>query len=109
MVGFCIDLVFVWSWLLVNGVYGDWFEFVVYLCVDIVVFDIEDVVVFKDKYVVWDNVVCWFGDGNVDWVCINGFGIFWWVDDLVMLVDSFVGGVMLVMVELVDYVIEIVK
>ena len=51
----------------------------------------------------------WLGDGNGDWVRINGFGTQFWSDDLDMLSGTPVGGVMLAMVESVDHVTETAK
>lgn len=104
-----IDPVLARSWLLVNGAHGDRFESAAHSRADIVVLDIEDAVAPKDKHAARDNAVRWFGDGNADWVRINGFGTPWWADDLAMLADSPVGGVMLAMVESVDHVTETAK
>ena len=55
------------------------------------------------------NVIKWLGEGNGDWVRVNGFGTQWWADDLEMLSGTSVGGVMLAMVESVDHVTETAK
>lgn len=72
-----IDPVLARSWLLVNGAHGDRFESAAHSRADIVVLDIEDAVAPKDKHAARDNAVRWFGDGNADWVRINGFGTPW--------------------------------
>ena len=97
------------SWLLVNGAQYDRFAPAAHSRADIVVLDIEDAVAPKDKDRARDNVKRWFTDGNTDWVRVNGFGTRWWADDLDMLSDTSVGGVMLAMVESVDHVIETAK
>jgi citrate lyase subunit beta/citryl-CoA lyase len=107
--GFRIDPVLARSWLLVNGAQYDRFAPAVHSRADIVVLDIEDAVAPKDKSAARDNVARWLGDGNADWVRVNGFGTRWWADDLEMLADSPVGGIMLAMVESVDHVIETAK
>ena len=76
---------------------------------DIVVLDIEDAVAPKGKSAARENVVRWMGEGNNDWVRVNGFGTQFWADDLAMLADTSVGGVMLAMVESVDHVTETAK
>ena len=76
---------------------------------DIVVLDIEDAVAPKDKSTARDNVIRWLGEGNSDWVRVNGFGTPWWADDLEILSRTSVGGVMLAMVESVDHVTETAK
>ena len=107
--GFRIDPVLARSWLLVNGVQYDRFAAAAHSRADIVVLDIEDAVAPKDKSAARDNVRRWLGAGNTDWVRVNGFGTRWWADDLEMLADSSVGGIMLAMVESVDHVIETAK
>ena len=97
------------SWLLVNGAQYERFAPAVQSRADIVVLDIEDAVAPKDKAAARDNVIKWLGDGNSDWVRVNGFGTQWWQDDLDMLSDTSVGGVMLAMVESVDHVTETAK
>ncbi len=108
-VGSRIDPVLARSWLLVNGTHVDRFQSAAHSRADIVVLDIEDAVAPKDKDSARDNVVRWLGAGNTDWVRVNGFGTPWWADDLVALVDTPVGGVMLAMVESVDHVTETAK
>ena len=54
-------------------------------------------------------MIRWLGEGNSDWVRVNGFGTQWWADDLDMLSGTSVGGVMLAMVESVDHVTETAK
>ncbi|AGC61645.1 citrate lyase beta subunit, CitE_2 [Mycobacterium liflandii 128FXT] len=105
-VGSRIDPVLARSWLLVNGTHADRFQAASHSRADIVVLDIEDAVALKDKGSARDNVVHWLGDGNADWVRINGFGTPWWADDIAILAGSSVGGVMLAMVESVDHVTE---
>jgi citrate lyase beta subunit len=73
---------------------------------DIVVLDVEDAVAPKEKSAARDKVIRWLDAGNVDWVRINGFGTPWWADDLDMLANTPVGGVMLAIVESVDHVTE---
>ncbi|EUA87941.1 hpcH/HpaI aldolase/citrate lyase family protein [Mycobacterium ulcerans str. Harvey] len=92
--------------MLVNGTHADRFQAASHSRADIVVLDIEDAVAPKDKGSARDNVVHWLGDGNADWVRINGFGTPWWADDIAILAGSSVGGVMLAMVESVDHVTE---
>ncbi|MEB3995168.1 CoA ester lyase [Mycobacterium ulcerans] len=105
-VGSRIDPVLARSWLLVNGTHAGRFQAASHSRADIVVLDIEDAVAPKDKGSARDNVVHWLGDGNADWVRINGFGTPWWADDIAILAGSSVGGVMLAMVESVDHVTE---
>ncbi|WP_096372378.1 HpcH/HpaI aldolase/citrate lyase family protein [Mycobacterium ulcerans] len=105
-VGSRIDPVLARSWLLVSGTHADRFQAASHSRADIVVLDIEDAVAPKDKGSARDNVVHWLGDGNADWVRINGFGTPWWADDIAILAGSSVGGVMLAMVESVDHVTE---
>lgn len=107
--GFRIDPVLARSWLLVNGAQYDRFAPAVHSRSDIVVLDIEDAVAPKDKAAARENVKRWLDEGNADWVRVNGFGTRWWADDLEMLADSSVGGIMLAMVESVDHVIETAK
>jgi citrate lyase subunit beta/citryl-CoA lyase len=104
-----IDPVLARSWLLVNGAQPDRFAPAVHSRADIVVLDIEDAVAPKDKTAARDNVCRWLTSGNDDWVRVNGFGTRWWADDLDMLADTSVGGVMLAMVESVDHIIETAK
>ncbi|KAA1248715.1 CoA ester lyase [Mycobacterium simiae] len=104
-----IDPVLARSWLLVNGTHADRFEAAARSRADIVVLDIEDAVAPKDKAAARDNVMRWLGNGNDDWVRINGFGTPWWADDIATLAGSSVGGVMLAMVESVDHVTETAK
>ncbi len=108
-VGSRLDAVLARSWLLVNGVHADRFQFAAHSRADIVVFDIEDAVAPKDKSVARDNVVRWLSAENPDWVRVNGFGTPWWADDLAALAGTHVGGVMLAMVESVDHVTETAK
>ena len=108
-VGFRIDPVLARSWLLVNGSQFDKFAPAAASRADIVVLDIEDAVAPKGKAAARENVVRWLGAGNTDWVRINGFGTQFWADDLEMLSDTSVGGVMLAMVESVDHVTETAK
>jgi citrate lyase subunit beta/citryl-CoA lyase len=108
-IGTRIDPVLARSWLLVNGAHGDRFEAASRSRADIVVLDIEDAVAPKDKDGARDKVVRWLGADNNDWVRVNGFGTQWWADDLKMLADTPVGGVMLAMVESVDHVTETAK
>lgn len=108
-VGTRIDPVLARSWLLVNGAQYDWFAPAAQSRADIVVLDIEDAVAPKDKSAARDNVVRWLAEGNSDWVRVNGFGTRWWADDLEMLANTMVGGVMLAMVESVDHVTETAK
>ena len=107
--GYRIDPVLARSWLLVNGAQYDRFAAAARSRADIVVLDIEDAVAPKDKAAARDNVVRWLTAGNTDWVRINGFGTPWWADDLAMLANLSVGGVMLAMVESVDHVTETAK
>lgn len=104
-----IDPVLARSWLLVNGAQPDRFAPAAHSRADIVVLDIEDAVAPKDKAAARDNVSRWLTSGNDDWVRVNGFGTRWWADDLDMLADTSVGGVMLAMVESVDHIIETAK
>lgn len=108
-VGSRIDPVLARSWLLVNGAHSDRFAPAVRSRADIVVLDIEDAVAPKDKVTARDNVVRWLGDGNSDWVRVNGFGTPWWADDLTALAGTSVGGVMLAMAESVDHITETAK
>ena len=108
-VGFRIDPVLARSWLLVNGAQFDKFAPAAASRADIVVLDIEDAVAPKGKAAARENVVRWLGAGNTDWVRINGFGTQFWADDLEMLSETSVGGVMLAMVESVDHVTETAK
>jgi citrate lyase subunit beta/citryl-CoA lyase len=108
-IGSRIDPVLARSWLLVNGLQFDRFQMAVHSRADIVVLDIEDAVAPRDKATARDNVIRWLGDGNRDWVRINGFGTQWWADDLDALGNVKVGGVMLAMVESVDHVTETAK
>ncbi|WP_099022709.1 HpcH/HpaI aldolase/citrate lyase family protein [Mycolicibacterium palauense] len=105
-VGFRIDPVLARSWLLVNGAHFERFAPAVRSRADIVVLDIEDAVAPKDKVAARDNVVRWLGQGNSDWVRVNGFGTPWWADDLDSLAGTSIGGVMLAMVESVDHITE---
>ncbi|MBB5164620.1 citrate lyase subunit beta/citryl-CoA lyase [Mycobacterium sp. AZCC_0083] len=107
--GFRIDPVLARSWLLVNGAQFDRFAPAAHSRADIVVLDIEDAVAPKDKAAARDNVTRWLGAGNSDWVRVNGFGTQWWADDLELLSNTSVGGVMLAMVESVDHVTETAK
>lgn len=104
--GFRIDPVLARSWLLVNGAQYDRFAPAARSRADVVILDIEDAVAPKDKESARANVVRWLGEGNTDWVRVNGFGTPWWADDLEMLSGTAVGGVMLAMVEGVDHVTE---
>ena len=108
-VGSRIDPVLARSWLLVNGAQYDRFAPAAHSRADIVVLDIEDAVAPKDKSAARDNVVRWLAAGNSDWVRVNGFGTRWWADDLDMLANTAIGGVMLAMVESVDHVTETAK
>ena len=108
-VGFRIDPVLARSWLLVNGAQFDKFAPAAASRADIVVLDIEDAVAPKGKVAARENVVRWLGAGNTDWVRVNGFGTQFWADDLDMLSNTSVGGVMLAMVESVDHVTETAK
>ena len=108
-VGFRIDPVLARSWLLVNGAQYDRFAPAAHSRADIIVLDIEDAVAPKDKSAARDNVLRWLAAGNSDWVRVNGFGTSWWADDLDMLANTTVGGVMLAMVESVDHVSETAK
>jgi citrate lyase subunit beta/citryl-CoA lyase len=108
-VGSRINHVLARSWLLVNGAQYERFAPAVRSRADIVVLDIEDAVAPKDKVSARGNVIKWLGDGNGDWVRVNGFGTQWWQDDLEMLSGTSVGGVMLAMVESVDHVTETAK
>ena len=105
-IGSRIDPVLARSWLLVNGAHEDRFAPAARSRADIVVLDVEDAVAPKEKSAARDNVIRWLDAGNVDWVRINGFGTPWWADDLDMLANTPVGGVMLAMVESVDHVTE---
>jgi citrate lyase subunit beta/citryl-CoA lyase len=107
--GFRIDPVLARSWLLVNGAQFDRFAPAAHSRADIVVLDIEDAVAPKDKAAARDNVTRWLAAGNSDWVRVNGFGTQWWADDLELLSNTSVGGVMLAMVESVDHVTETAK
>ena len=107
--GFRIDPVLARSWLLVNGAQFDRFAPAAHSRADIVVLDIEDAVAPKDKAAARDNVTRWLGAGHSDWVRVNGFGTQWWADDLELLSNTSVGGVMLAMVESVDHVTETAK
>ena len=107
--GFRIDPVLARSWLLVNGAQPERFAPAAHSRADIVVLDIEDAVAPKDKEAARENVRAWLTSGNDDWVRVNGFGTRWWADDLDMLANTSVGGVMLAMVESVDHVIETAK
>jgi citrate lyase subunit beta/citryl-CoA lyase len=107
--GFRIDPVLARSWLLVNGAQFDRFAPAAHSRADIVVLDIEDAVAPKDKAAARDNVTRWLAQGNSDWVRVNGFGTQWWADDLELLSNTSVGGVMLAMVESVDHVTETAK
>ena len=108
-VGSRINPVLARSWLLVNGAQYERFAPAVQSRADIVVLDIEDAVAPKDKAAARGNVIKWLGEGNGDWVRVNGFGTQWWQDDLDMLSGTSVGGVMLAMVESVDHVTETAK
>jgi citrate lyase subunit beta/citryl-CoA lyase len=105
-VGSRIDPVLARSWLLVNGAHDDRFTPAGRSRADIVVLDVEDAVAPKEKSAARDNVIRWLDAGNADWVRINGFGTPWWADDLDILANTSVGGVMLAMVESVDHVTE---
>lgn len=107
--GFRIDPVLARSWLLVNGAQFDKFAMAARSRADIVVLDIEDAVAPKGKVAARENVVRWLADGKRDWVRVNGFGTQFWSDDLDMLSQTSVGGVMLAMVESVDHVTETAK
>ncbi len=107
--GFRIDPVLARSWLLVNGAQYDKFAPAARSRADIVVLDIEDAVAPKGKAAARENVMRWLADGNADWVRVNGFGTQFWADDLAMLSETSVGGVMLAMVESVDHVTETAK
>ena len=107
--GFRIDPVLARSWLLVNGAQYDRFAPAARSRADIVVLDIEDAVAPQGKVAARENVVRWLADGHSDWVRVNGFGTQFWADDLDMLSDTSVGGVMLAMVESVDHVTETAK
>jgi citrate lyase subunit beta/citryl-CoA lyase len=107
--GFRIDPVLARSWLLVNGAQFDRFAPAAHSRADIVVLDIEDAVAPKDKAAARDNVTRWLAAGNSDWVRVNGFGTQWWADDLELLSNTSVGGIMLAMVESVDHVTETAK
>jgi citrate lyase subunit beta/citryl-CoA lyase len=108
-IGSRIDPVLARSWLLVNGAHQDRFAPAAHSHADIVVLDIEDAVAPKDKSAARHNVIRWLDAGNPDWVRINGFGTPWWADDLEILANTSVGGVMLAMVESVDHVTETAK
>ena len=105
-IGSRIDPVLARSWLLVNGAHEDRFAPAARSRADIVVLDLEDAVAPKAKSAARDNVIRWLNAGNADWVRINGFGTPWWADDLDILANTSVGGVMLAMVESVDHVTE---
>lgn len=107
--GYRIDPVLARSWLLINGAQYDKFAPAAASKADIVVLDIEDAVAPKGKAAARENVVRWLADGKTDWVRVNGFGTQFWADDLEMLSDTTVGGVMLAMVESVDHVTETAK
>ena len=107
--GFRIDPVLARSWLLVNGAQYDRFAPAARSRADIVVLDIEDAVAPQGKAAARENVVRWLADGHSDWVRVNGFGTQFWADDLDMLSNTSVGGVMLAMVESVDHVTETAK
>ena len=107
--GFRIDPVLARSWLLVNGAQYDRFAPAARSRADIVVLDIEDAVAPQGKVAARENVVRWLAGGHSDWVRVNGFGTQFWADDLDMLSDTSVGGVMLAMVESVDHVTETAK
>lgn len=108
-VGSRLDPVLARSWLLVNGAQYDRFEPASRSRADVVILDIEDAVAPKDKEAARANVIRWLGNGNTDWVRANGFGTPWWADDLAMLAETSVGGIMLAMVESVDHVTETAK
>ena len=108
-IGSRLDPVLARSWLLVNATQSDRFEPAARSRADVVILDIEDAVAPKDKDAARENVIRWLGDGNSDWVRINGFGTPWWADDLDMLSKTSVGGIMLAMVESVDHVAETAK
>jgi len=108
-VGFRIEPVLARSWLLVNGAQYEKFGPAARSRADIVVLDIEDAVAPKGKVAARENVKRWLGEGNSDWVRVNGFGTQFWADDLRMLAETTVGGVMLAMVESVDHVTETAK
>ena len=108
-VGSRINPVLARSWLLVNGAQYERFAPAASSRADIVVLDIEDAVAPKDKVAARGNVIKWLGEGNSDWVRVNGFGTQWWQDDLELLSGTSVGGVMLAMVESVDHVTETAK
>ena len=108
-IGSRLDPVLARSWLLVNATQHDRFEPASRSRADVVVLDIEDAVAPKDKDLARGNVIRWLGDGNSDWVRVNGFGTPWWADDLDMLSATSVGGIMLAMVESVDHVTETAK
>ena len=108
-VGFRIAPVLARSWLLVNGAQYDKFSPAARSRADIVVLDIEDAVAPKGKGAARENVQRWLGEGNSDWVRVNGFGTQFWADDLSMLSGTTVGGIMLAMVESVDHVTETAK
>ena len=107
--GFRIDPMLARSWLLVNGAQYDRFAPAARSRADIVVLDIEDAVAPQGKVAARENVVRWLAGGHSDWVRVNGFGTQFWADDLDMLSDTSVGGVMLAMVESVDHVTETAK
>ena len=107
--GFRIDPMLARSWLLVNGAQYDRFAPAARSSADIVVLDIEDAVAPQGKVAARENVVRWLAGGHSDWVRVNGFGTQFWADDLDMLSDTSVGGVMLAMVESVDHVTETAK
>jgi citrate lyase subunit beta/citryl-CoA lyase len=108
-IGSRLDPVLARSWLLVNGAQYDRFEPASRSRADVVILDIEDAVAPKDKDLARGNVIRWLGEGNTDWVRVNGFGTPWWADDLEMLSKTSVGGIMLAMVESVDHVTETAK
>ena len=107
--GFRIDPMLARSWLLVNGAQYDRFAPAARSRADIVVLDIEDAVAPQGKVAARENVVRWLAGGHSYWVRVNGFGTQFWADDLDMLSDTSVGGVMLAMVESVDHVTETAK
>jgi citrate lyase subunit beta / citryl-CoA lyase len=84
-IGSRINPVLARSWLLVNGAQYERFAPAAKSRADIVVLDIEDAVAPKDKVAARGNVLKWLGEGNGDWVRVNGFGTQWWQDDLEML------------------------
>jgi citrate lyase subunit beta/citryl-CoA lyase len=108
-IGSRLDPVLARSWLLVNATQSDRFEPASRSRADVVILDIEDAVAPKDKDAARENVTRWLGEGNTDWVRVNGFGTPWWADDLDLLSKTSVGGIMLAMVESVDHVTETAK